>query len=106
MTKAQDAFSYLYDFFRNTFENKFFLEEFVEIKYKNIHFWMPNSLVKSIQNNHILYKLSITNPTESNKIIYKTYNNKLNSIKRKAEREHFSTQLEINKSDMKNLGRS
>ena len=39
-------------------------------------------------------------------IIYKTYNNKLNSIKRKAEREQFITQLEINKSDMKNLGRS
>ena len=28
-------------------------------------------------------------------------NNKLNSIKRKAERDHYSNQLEINKSDMK-----
>ena len=62
---------------------------------------MPNSLLKSIKKNHILYKLSLTNPSEINKINYKTYNNKLNSIKRKAEREYYSNQLEINKSDMK-----
>ena len=92
VTKAQDAFSYFYDFFRNTFENIFW-QEFVEIKYKNS--WMPNSFVKSIHNNHILYKLRITNSTEANKMIYKTYHNKVNSIKRKAECEYFSTQLEI-----------
>ena len=57
---------------------------------------MLKSLLKSIQN-----KLSITNPTEINKLTYKTYNNKLNSVKRKAERDYFSNQLEINKSDMK-----
>ena len=62
---------------------------------------MPKSLLKSIRNNHRLYKLSITNPTEINKLSYKTYNNKLNSIKRKAERDYFSNQLEMNKSDMK-----
>ena len=32
---------------------------------------------------------------------YKHYNNKLNSIKRKADRDHFSNKLELNKSDMK-----
>ena len=32
---------------------------------------------------------------------YKTYNNKLNSIKRKAERDYFTNQLNINQSDMK-----
>ena len=41
-------------------------------------------------------KLSITNPTETNKIVYKTYHNRYNSIKRKAERYYFSNQLEIN----------
>ena len=85
VTKAQDTFSYFYDFFQNTFEN-IFREEFVEIKYKNRHSWMPNSLVKSIKNYHILYKLCINDPTAFNKMIYKTYNNKFNSIKRKAER--------------------
>ena len=73
-------------FFMNTFEN-IFPEKFVDIKYKNRHSWMPNSLIKSIKNNHILYTLSITNPTDTNKKTYKIYNNKLNSIKRKAERE-------------------
>ena len=60
---------------------------------------MPNSFFKSIKNNHTLYKLSITNPTDSNKMIYKIHNNKLNSIKSKAKREYLSNQLEINKSD-------
>ena len=62
---------------------------------------MPNSLLKSIKTNHVLYKLSITKPTKNNQATYKNYNNKLNSIKRKAERDHYSNQLEINKSDMK-----
>ena len=62
---------------------------------------MPNSLLKSIKTNHVLYKLSITKPTKINQATYKNYNNKLNSIKRKAERDHYSNQLEINKSDMK-----
>ena len=88
----------------NTFEN-IFQEKYVDIKYKNRHSWMPNhwpnSLIKSIKNNHILYKLSITNPTDINIKTYKVYNNKLKSIKRKAEREYFSNQLEINKSDMR-----
>ena len=69
--------------------------------YKNRHSWMPNSLLKSIKTNHVLYKLSITKPTKINRSTYKNYNNKLNSIKRKAERDHYSNQLEINKSDMK-----
>ena len=62
---------------------------------------MPNSLLKSIKTNHVLYKLSITKPTKINRSTYKFFYNKLNSIKRKAERDHYSNQLEINKSDMK-----
>ena len=61
---------------------------------------MPTSLLNSIKNN-ILYKFSITNPSKENIENCKSYNNKLNSIKRKAERDHFSKHLEINKSDMK-----
>ena len=72
---AQDSFSFFYDFLKDTFED-IFPEKYVEIKYKNRHSWMPNSLKKSIKNNHTLYKLSITNPTDSNKMIYKIHNNK------------------------------
>ena len=36
-----------------------------------------------------------------NQATYKNYNNKLISIKRKAEQDHYSNQLEINKPDMK-----
>ena len=62
---------------------------------------MPNSLLKLIKANHVLYKLSTTKPTKINRSTYKNYNNKLNSIKRKTERDNYSNQLEINKSDMK-----
>ena len=92
---AQDSFNFFYNFFLSNFENVF-PEKYIEIKYKNRHSWMPKSLLKSIRNNHSLYKLSITNPAEINKLTYKTYN-KWNSIKRKAERDYFSNQLEINK---------
>ena len=86
---AQDSFTFFYNFFVNNFENVF-PEKSVEIKYKNRHPWMSKSLLKSIKKNHSLYKLSITSPTAANTLTYKTYNNKLNSIKRKAERDYFS----------------
>ena len=60
------------------------------MKYKNRPSWMHNSLLKSIKSNHVLYKLSITKPTKIYQSTYKTYNNKLNSIERKAERDHYS----------------
>ena len=103
LINAQDAFLFFYEYFMNTFEN-IFPEKYVDIKYKNRHSWMPNSLIKS-KKNHILYKLSITNPTDITIKTYEVYNNKLNSIKRKAEREYFSNQLEINKSDMRKSGK-
>ena len=87
-------------FFLENFEN-IFPEKSIQIKYKNRHSWMPNSLLKSIKANHVLYKLSITKPTKYNQSTYKNYNNILNSIKTKAERDHYSNQLEIDKSDMK-----
>ena len=88
-------------FFLENVEN-IFPETSIEVKYKNRHSWMPNSLLKTIKANHVLYKLSVTNkPTKINWSTYTNSNNKLNSIKRKAERDHYSNQLEINKSDMK-----
>ena len=101
---AQNSFTAFYDFFPGKLW-KYFPREIYRDK-KNRHSWMPNSLLKSIKTNHVLYKLSITKPTNINQATYKNYNNKLNSIKRKAERDHYSNQLEINKSDMKSLGRS
>ena len=77
LINAQHAFSFFYEYFMNTFGN-IFPEKYVDIKYKNRHSWLPNSLIKSIKNNHKLYKLSITNPTDINIKTYKVYNNKLN----------------------------
>ena len=57
-------------FFLESFEN-IFSEKSIEVKYKNRHSWMPNSLLKSIKANHVLYKLSITKPTKKNRSTYK-----------------------------------
>ena len=85
---AQDLFTFFHNFFISNFENVF-SEKYIEIKYKNRHSWMPKSLLKSIRNNHSLYKLSITNPTEINESTFKTYNNKLISIKKKSRTRLF-----------------
>lgn len=97
---AQLSFSFYYNFFSESF-NSCFPEELVKIKYKNRNTWMTGSLIKCIEKNHKLYKLSIAYPTEINKQTYKAYNNKLTAIKRKAERDHYSDELEVNKSDMR-----
>ena len=55
---AQDSFTLFYKRILNNFEY-IFPEKSVELKYKNRHLWMPKSLLKSIKQNHILYKLSI-----------------------------------------------
>ena len=46
---AQNLFTAFYDFFLENFEN-IFPEKSIEVKYKNRHSWMPNSLLKSIKN--------------------------------------------------------
>ena len=46
LINVQDAFSFVYEYFMNTLEN-IFPEKYVDIKYKNRHSWMPNSLIKS-----------------------------------------------------------
>ena len=61
----------------------------------------PTPVIAAHLGDHILYKFGITNPTKENIENSKSYNNKLNSIKRKAERDHFGKQLEIKKSDIK-----
>ena len=99
---TQNSFPAFYDVFLKNLDNNF-PEKSVEIKYKNRHSWMSNFLLKSFKANNVLYKLSITKPTETNRSTYKNYNNKLYSIKRKPERDHYSNQLEINKSDMKKV---
>ena len=53
---AKNSFTAFNDFFMENFEN-IFPEKSIEIKYKNRHSWMPNSLLKSIKANHVFYKL-------------------------------------------------
>ena len=76
---AQNSFTPFYDFFMENFKN-IFPEKSIEVKYKNRHSWMPNSLLKSIKANHVLYKLSITKPRKINRSTYKDYYNRLKEM--------------------------
>ena len=62
---------------------------------------MPKSLINSIRHKNNPYKLCVAKPTKENIDSYKQFNNKLTSIKRTVERNHYSNQLDINKGDMK-----
>ena len=58
LTEAQDSFSFFYYHYHYllyyTSENMF-PEKYVEIKYKNRHTWMPNSLKNLEINYHTIY---------------------------------------------------
>ena len=60
---------------------------------------MTTYLLNFMKINYIIYNISIKTTNEHIKN-YESYANKLNAIKRKAERDHFSNQVEIIKSDI------
>ncbi len=56
---------------------------------------------QSIKHKNALYKKMHKDPTDSNKIKYKTYRNKLNNLFRLAEKQHYQILLEQNKNNSK-----
>ena len=48
-----------------------------------------------------LYKKYLNIPSAANEVKYKTYRNKLNHILQKAEKQHFSGLLDVNKNNLK-----
>ena len=62
---------------------------------------MSKGIIKSIKQKNTLFYLSKCQPTLENIANYKTYKNKLTNVIRNAERNHFTQQLELNKSDLK-----
>ena len=69
--------------------------------YKNRKPWLSSALKKSIKTKNRLYFKSIKNPTLVNLKIYKNYRNHLNSLLRRAERQHYSIQFQQNQNNLK-----
>ena len=63
--------------------------------------WLSSGLKQSIKHKNFLYKLYIKHPSEEKEKEYKIYRNKLHSILRRAEREHYRYLLEYNKGNLK-----
>ena len=104
-TNAQESFTYFQNICLNSFESSF-PESTTKLNDKNrlyiyIYIWMPKSLIKCIERNHSLSKLSIMQPTDYNTSNYKKYRNKLTPLKRDLERKYYSDQLNNNKPDIK-----
>ena len=96
----QEAYSTFHKLFLRLYE-KFFPVKSVKIGYKNNKPWLSDGLKKSIKlKNKLFFKQKRTNKTEDiNR--YKTYRNKLNSLLKRAEKEHYERLLQDNKCNLK-----
>ena len=70
--------------------------------------WITTGLNQSIKQKHLLYQQFVFDRTEENKVVYKTFKNKLRSVIRKAEadyyKEGFSSKSKSIKEMWKELG--
>ena len=89
--------------FKMYFIESSFPESTTKLNYKNRLTWMLKSLIKCIERKHSLYKLSIMQPTEYNANNYKSYRNKLTTLKRDIDRKYYSDQLDNNKADIQRI---
>lgn len=63
--------------------------------------WVTPGLIKSIFTKDKLYKQYITKPSPENKLKYTKFRNILNSLLRTSKKNHFSSQLNLHKNNMK-----
>ena len=68
---------------------------------QNILEWITHDIKNDIRKREKLFILSIKEPSESNTKIYKQFRNQVLSNQRKAERDYYREQFEINKQDMR-----
>ena len=100
LNDCQGAFSLFHKYFTNCYRESFPLVKIKQTKYLMRKTWLSYGLKKSIKTKNKLYVKSIKSPSLTNLKIYKTYRNKLNSLLRKAEREHYDKLLTQHKSNL------
>ena len=69
-------------------------------KYRNRNPWVNKDIKEDIKKREKLLSISIKDTTESNKKLYKVFKNEVLSKQRKAEREYYQTQFELNADDL------
>jgi len=63
--------------------------------------WITSGLIKSCRKKERSYKCFVKDPCECNKLKYKRYCNRLNSLLHKAEKQYYKEKIELYKSDIK-----
>ena len=96
---AKTSFALFYKIYTDCYNECFPLVSY-KVKYKNKKEWLTLGMKKAIKVKNKLYIKFLKKPTYFNKSAYKTYWNKLHSILRRAEREHFALLLEENKNNL------
>jgi hypothetical protein len=99
-TDAQKAFTLWHSTFLDIYNKCFPIKRFKH-GYKTRHPWLTPNLKKCIKTKNKLFIKCKRNQNEEEYVKYKIYRNNLNTILRKAERDHYHELLIENKSNMR-----
>ena len=94
----QEAFSLFHDLYINCYQNSFPLK--TQNIYKNRKPWLTSGLKKSIKIKNQLYVKASKVPNSENINKNKLYRNKLHSLLRKSERNHYDLLFTLNKNNL------
>ena len=87
-TDCNEAYNFLAESLKQIFNQSFPVQK-VKKRYRNRLPWLTDGLRKSIKHKNKLYRTYIKIQTSYNKHVYNIYNNKLKSILRKSEKNHY-----------------
>ena len=97
---CQQAYSQFHDTITGIYNDCFPLK-MTRKKYENRKPWLTIGLKESIKHKNKLFLIQKRNPTNENITFYKQYRNKLQSLIRNLEREHYKMLFEQNKNNLK-----
>ena len=97
---CQDSFTKFYNQYKDLYNECFPVRNYKISKYRCRKPWLTNGLKQCIKIKNKLYVTSIKFPTIYNISKYKEYRNKLHSLLRRVERQHYNDILYQNKNNL------
>ena len=97
---AQESFAAFHQNYSRAFNTSFAFKQ-PSSTYRDQKPWLTQGLKNSIRTKNKLYVRSIKNPTIANKASYKVFRNKVNSLLRKCERDHYTRLISENKRNLR-----
>ena len=99
-TDCQEAFSFFHKHFKSLYDKCFPIRK-TKLSYVNKKPWLTLGLKNSIKVKNQLFMKYKRSKSDNSLIIYKTYQKRLTSLLRKAEKEHFHQLLDVNKTNLR-----